>query len=135
MSSENIEIVRAFLDRYNRGDLSAAFELFHEEIVARGYEGSYDRGPMAVAEGFVEWRKDWESFTSHLEEFIDLGDDRAVVICRNMGKGRMSGAELDMVAGEVWGFRDGKIASLSVYRDKAEALEAARSPERDSHTA
>jgi ketosteroid isomerase-like protein len=36
MFKQNVEIVQAFLDRYNRGDLSEAFELFHEGIVSGG---------------------------------------------------------------------------------------------------
>src|SRR5919108_2880602 len=110
----NVEIVRAFLDRYNRGDLAQAFELFHPDIVSGGYEGGERKGRQAAEEAFLGWREDWEWFRSYLEEFIDAGDDRAVVICRNIGKGRRSGVEIEMIAGEVWGFRDGKIASLFV---------------------
>ena len=124
MPKQNLEIVQAFLDRYNRGDLSEAFELFHEDIVSGGYEGSTEKGSEAAEQAFLGWREDWEWFKSFLEEFIDAGEDRAVVVCRNVGKGRRSGVEVEMVAGEVWGFQDGKIASLFVYRDRKEALGA-----------
>jgi ketosteroid isomerase-like protein len=76
-------------------------------------------------QAFLGWREDWEWFKSYLEEFIDAGNDRAVVVCRSVGKGRRSGVEVEMVAGEVWGFREGKISSLFIYRDKSEALAAA----------
>jgi hypothetical protein len=33
--------------------------------------------------------------------------------------------EIDEHTGEIWSFRDGKIASLLLYRNREEALEAA----------
>jgi ketosteroid isomerase-like protein len=125
MSQENIEIVSAFLDAYNRGDLDSAFEYLHPDIESRGYEGRDERGRELAIEGFLCWRQEWESFTSELDEFIDLGDDRAVVICRDRGRGRRSGAEIQAQTGEIWAFKDGKISGLFQYRNAEEALEAA----------
>ena len=125
MSKENVEIVRGFADAYNRGAFDSAFEYLHPNIKVRGYEGRTERGRDLAIEGFMGWREDWDSFTSELEEFIDLGSDRAVVIFRNRGRGKRSGVEIDARTGEIWGFKDGKVSELILYRNPQEALEAA----------
>jgi ketosteroid isomerase-like protein len=125
MSQENVEIVRAFLDSYNRGDLDNAFQHLHPDIEIRGYDGGVSRGWDASVAGFLGWREQWKEFTSELEEFIDLGGDRAVVVCHSSGVGKHSGIEIDMHAGEIWTFGEGKITSMVLYRDRGEALEAA----------
>jgi ketosteroid isomerase-like protein len=125
MSQENLEVVRGFLDAYNRGDYEAAFEHFHPEIESRGYEGVVSRGKKEAVSAFHGWREQWKWFVSELEEFIELDDDRAVVVCHSRGQGRRSGIEIDMHAGEIWAFREGKIAGMVLYRSRQEALEAA----------
>jgi ketosteroid isomerase-like protein len=125
MSEENVEIVQGFLDAYNRCDLKEAFAYLHPDIDVLGYEGRRERGHESAVAGFMGWREQWESFTSNLDEFIDLGDNRAVLIVRNRGRGRRSGVEIDEQAGEIWGFRDGKISSLELFNTPEDALEAA----------
>ncbi len=49
------------------------------------------------------------------------------VICRDYGTGRLSGVEIDMSAGEIWGFQEGKVRSVTVFRDCEEAQSAADS--------
>lgn len=122
---EKFELVLAFHRAYNRGDLDRAFACFHEDIEVRGYNGFVSRGREASARSALAWLEQWTSFTSELKEVAELDDGRVLVICHNFGTGRRSGVEIDMFAGEIWGFGDGKIRSVVLFRDCREALEAA----------
>jgi ketosteroid isomerase-like protein len=57
-------------------------------------------------------------------EFVDLGDQLVVVVAMS-GRGRGSGAAVEMTFTQLWTVREGKAASLHDYATKAEALEAA----------
>jgi ketosteroid isomerase-like protein len=58
MSEENVEIVRAFLDAYNRLDLDGAFDYLHPDIELLGYEGRHERGRESAVAGFLDWREE-----------------------------------------------------------------------------
>jgi len=45
MSRENVEVVRHFIEAFQRGDMSAAFEAMHPDIEWRGPEGVPEPGP------------------------------------------------------------------------------------------
>ena len=125
----NVELVLAFHRAYNRGDLDAAFACFHEEIEVRGYNGFVSRGREAGVRSALAWLEQWASFTSEPREVTELDGERVLVLCHNFGTGKRSGVEIDMSAGEIWGFREGKVSSVTVYRDCEEALEATGLPE------
>jgi ketosteroid isomerase-like protein len=59
------------------------------------------------------------------EEFIDLGDDRVLVVARYERRGRSSGAEVDLRVASVYQLRDGMLATVHDYTSREEALEAA----------
>lgn len=71
------------------------------------------------------WRREWETFVARLEEFVDLGDDRALLTVRSTGTGRSSGVEVEMRGSEIWTFCDGRVAGIVLYRMREEALAAA----------
>ena len=125
LALQNVKLVFAFHRAYNRGDLDRAFACFHEEVEVRGYNGFVSRGREASARSALAWLEQWACFTSEPRQVTGLDEDRVLVICHNIGTGKRSGVEIEMFAGEIWGFRDGKISSVTVFRDCEEALEAA----------
>jgi ketosteroid isomerase-like protein len=129
MSRENVEIVRAAYDAWNRGDLQSVLDRLHPELeweenpdVYPGLDRSY-RGHA----GFLKRQRDafdiWEWFRVEEQDFIDAGE-HVVVFLRLMGKGRYSGIEVEMRVYDVFTFRDGKVARHRLYANRAEALEA-----------
>ena len=118
---QNFELVFAFHQAYNRGDLDQAFACFHDEIEVCGYNGFVARGREASRRSALAWLEQWTSFTSEPKEVSELDERRVLVICHNYGTGRLSGVEIDMSAGEIWGFLEGKIRSVTVFRDCREA--------------
>ncbi len=122
---QNVELVFAFHQAYNRGDLDQAFACFHDEIEVCGYNGFVARGREASRRSALAWLEQWTSFTSEPQEVSELDERHVLLICHNYGTGRLSGVEIDMSAGEIWGFLEGKVRSVTVFRDCEEARSAA----------
>jgi ketosteroid isomerase-like protein len=130
MSQENVEVVRRLATVTDREGFEAAFPLFieiaHPDVVWREDPawpdaGTY-RGADAVRRLMFD-RIDSFDFDQQTEKVIDAGD-RAVSLVRWRGRGRGSGAQGDMELAIVWTLRDGKIAMVEFYLDRADALEA-----------
>ena len=72
---------------------------------------------------------DWLDAADHwrilIEDVSDLGGDRVLVESRNAIRGKGSGLEVDQAICTVVTVREGKIAAIWDFTDRAEALEAA----------
>jgi ketosteroid isomerase-like protein len=128
MSQENVDIVRAFIDAYNRRDYDAAVEAFDpgiEWILPDQQASDSCQGPGAV-------KRFWEGIDDTFEELrllpqedVDAGD-RVATRLRHYGRGRGSGLKLDTeLYHQVATFRDGTMVRIEYFRTWAEALEAA----------
>ena len=128
MSRENVESLRAALDAVNRRDVEALTALLAKdaEIVPMraALDGTVFRGPDAVARWYAALDESWEEMEGEIESVRDL-DDRVLVLGRLRGRGRGSGAALDVEAGSVAHFHDGLITRLQNFTSRAEALKAA----------
>src|SRR5918912_1009390 len=58
------------------------------------------------------------------ERVLDAGD-RVVVLVRVVAEGGVSGIPTERETAHVWTARHGRLSSIQIYRDRAEALEAA----------
>ncbi len=79
MSRENVEIVRAAWDAWNRGDwdewrsyLSADFEL--DDSSALGEWRGVTRGPDQVLREIQQFLEPWKSVRIEIDELIDAGE-------------------------------------------------------------
>jgi hypothetical protein len=61
------------------------------------------------------------------EEFV-AGGDHVVVAVRLVGRGRESGVPVEDRIAHVWEMRGGKVVSLQVYSEMADALQAVGLP-------
>ena len=129
MSEENIEIVRRGYRAFNernvdalRDDVHPRFELDYTE------SRSPDRGTYSGIEGirqlFSAFWEAFESFTLTPEEFIET-DDVVIAIVHGVGRGRSSGADVEVRGPHLWTFRDRKVIGFALYQELPEALEAA----------
>jgi len=127
MSRENLDVVRASYEAFNRRDFDALFKIYDPQIVWEQDEGFVEPGTHhghasvrhvfdSVFEGFKDFRID-------VEQLFDL-DDRVLALVRIVGSGNRSGLELDNHGGQLWWFRDGRAIKLKLFLDPAEALEA-----------
>src|SRR3954452_2132554 len=100
MSQENVEVVRAALDAFVRGDNERVLSLCDEDIEitqAAGFAGVpyKQRGHAGVLEAFEAWPAQWDDYRFEVLRVADLGDHVMVTqIARGRGKG--SGIQVEM---------------------------------------
>jgi ketosteroid isomerase-like protein len=129
MSQENVEMVRAAIDAFNRGDLegfvadvSSDFEYIPSGRLpdaANAYHGPDE------FKRFIGWlTEQFDDARLEVHEFIDA-DDQVVASVSNRGRGKASGIETSWNVWLVWTLRDGKAVRGQAFTSKREALEAA----------
>jgi ketosteroid isomerase-like protein len=130
MSRENVELVRAAWEAWERGDTEALFAFYDPAIVwdQTGYAvmefSTIYHGHDGVKQFFREWLAPFESYYAHAEEFIDAGE-AVLVRCRQGSRGKASGAVVEMPPyWQVYRLRNGHAVRIEVYREDADALEA-----------
>ena len=124
--SENVELVRAAIDAFNRGDTDTAFrnvspDFEYDQTRAVGI----DRGVFNLDE-FKDllgtFAGSWESFTIGADELIDRGE-HVVMPFTNVARGR-DGIEVQARGVWVWTIRDSTVVGACLYQELQEALEA-----------
>lgn len=130
MSRDNVELAKRVVDAYNRRDVDTFFaELATPDFewwpaLTRAYEGGCYQGRNGVESFYADTRENWEELQTLPEEFRDLGDC-VLVMGRQMGRGKGSGAWVDAPIANILDFRDGRIWRSRAYFDLAEALRTA----------
>lgn len=125
MSEENFDLVRRGVQ-----DVNAFWALLDEYVVwdLREYPildfDSVYFGRDAVIEASRHYWGTWDEYSLDAEELISAGSS-VVVVVREQGRGKGSGAPFDKRWAQVWTFGRGRIIRWGVYADKAAALEAA----------
>jgi ketosteroid isomerase-like protein len=126
MSEENVDAVRAMFDQAAIGDFSALADTSDEFEFVTSPEvpdaGTY-RGD-AAREWVRAWIASFDELTMAATELIGAGEDVFVEILQ---RGRPRGSEAP-VEGRWWGiytFRDGELARIQIFPERAQALEAA----------
>jgi ketosteroid isomerase-like protein len=131
MSRDPSDLVRPFFEAGDRGDVEAMLETMTDDVVVDASRRVLD---PVVAEGRDGFRKfmaflseAWANQRIEPEELMEAGDDLVIPI-RLISKGRGSGVVVQARAAWVVSFREDKIARLTVYQTRAEALEAVGLP-------
>jgi ketosteroid isomerase-like protein len=126
--SEGVELARASVEAFNRGDLDWLLEHIDEDFV---FDWSRSRGPLAGVyrgrAGLTEFcREQWETFeTFHMEalEYIDCG--RFVVVPNRVSARGRNGIEVSAEANQVFTLeRDGRVSRVAMYQELEEAMAA-----------
>ena len=95
-----------------------------EWVVPGHPEGDVRYGPDAVIAFFRDWIEPFAEL--HVDwELHELGPDRALALLTTRGRGRASGAPVEMQAGQLWTFREGRAVRMVFYLDPDEARRAA----------
>jgi ketosteroid isomerase-like protein len=83
-------------------------------------------GHDGVRQWIEEMKRDWTIFEVRPERFVDVGDDRVLVLGSWRAQGRKGEALLDIPqAAWLVEYRNGKLVRLRTFTDRKEALEAA----------
>jgi ketosteroid isomerase-like protein len=131
MSQENAELVRRLYQSFNEGTADELVpDHWHEDAELRPailggglLEGAVYRGHEGVLEFLAIQAETWERVTNEPLDIRDLGT-YLLAETRLQAVGRASGIELSQVTWDRWEIRNGKVASLRVFTEQAEALEA-----------
>jgi ketosteroid isomerase-like protein len=123
----NVEIMQAAVEAFNRRDAKEFGALLSTDAeivpVRAALEGTVFRGPDAATHYCAAVDESWENLRWEVEE-IREGGDWVLALGQIRGRGRGSGAALDVRAGWVVRVRDGLITNFHTFADRAEALEA-----------
>jgi len=116
VSTANVEIVRALLERFIEGDREGPFDNYAEgvEFDARHFpDGRVYRGHDGIRAFFRSFFAAFADYELTVEAIFDAGDE-VVVLARESGRGRQSGAAFEEVYAQVYTLRDGKVVRWRV---------------------
>jgi len=127
--SPDLAVVKRIVERWNSGDRSPPFEYADPDIeVHAAVAGAFRREPFRGYDGAREWLggldEAFEDWHIEIVEIHQAADGPVVMIGRIHAKGRGSGVELELDAGWVVEFRDGKVVRVRVSRDLDETRAA-----------
>ena len=130
MSQDNVDVVRAQFAALGHGGLEAVTRFWHADIEWRAIVGALDDvGVMRGEDAVRRYYEDWIDTVDHLRvevvEVIAEAGEQVVVVVRNSGRGRVSGAPSSGRYYVACIVRDGRIASGREYGTRVQALEAA----------
>src|SRR4051812_46129960 len=106
----------AFLS-WNRGDYALVPIIDHPEVEAHftvrdqmavGTDDVY-YGPHGHCRAMQEWNEAWREWDAEIDEVIEEGRDRVLVVARLYGEGAASGITLDDWGAVRYTFREGRI--------------------------
>ena len=130
MSQENVELCAAGSRHHRSGDWQSWMDGFDPaiewiEMPSLGPDASAYRGIEEVRRAVESWLGMWTDYTMEVSRYLDAGGDEVVILARESGRGRTTGASVERELGEILTFRDGKLIRLLMYGSWDEALEAA----------
>ena len=131
MSQENVALVRRFEKSWASGDLDAALECVHDELVfdwsdsMSPFVGIYT-GHDGLTRFWSDMRDAWERFSPEMEEVIDCGPEKLITLDVVRARGKGSGIDMEARGAMLWTVQEGKIVRVKMFQTKDEALEAVR---------
>ena len=144
MSHDNVEVVERLIAAVNARDLDGYLACCTEDVRLRTpwapVEGTYE-GREAIRRFFADLKDTLPDFRLSIESAESVGAARVLAFLRASVSGRASGIHVAATVGgragdardarhlataTICDFEGGKIASIRVFLDRAEAVEAAR---------
>jgi ketosteroid isomerase-like protein len=126
MSQENVEIVRQFVDRWNRGDREIRADEVDPELELHSRMlGGVVWGVDGLRSWFLEIDQQFEEWRLDIAEVRELDRDRLLALGGIHLRGRESKVEFDQPMAWLMDFRDGRLLRLEMFAQRGEALEAA----------
>ena len=110
MSQDNVEIVKGIAPPSGT-DLT---RLFADDA------GASDR----LAAAWREWMSPFETWWTEIEGFVDIDEDRVLVLLRDHVRPREGESEIESLGCNLWTLRDGKVVRIDVLKPDEHALDA-----------
>jgi ketosteroid isomerase-like protein len=127
MSQEKLELLRPVLAEWAKGNFWGTVELLAPDVTFRSaMPANIDaQGLEETARQMLEVLDHWSDYRIEAEELEDLGEDSVLVVGRQRGTGKLSGAEVDYPIFVVWKFRENEVIGVYLEGTRDAALEAA----------
>ncbi len=127
MSREKIELLRPLLADWAEGNFWRGAELMAPEITFRAAPPAniVAQGREDAARQMLELLDHWSDYRIEATELEDLGEDSVLVVGRQRGTGKLSGAEVDYPIFIVWTFRRNEVIGVYLEGTRDAALKAA----------
>lgn len=143
VSREDVELVRGVLGPFEHGDIAPIFRDDAIWAAARGalagplttdfacdlVRDDLGRATYSGIDGlrtaWLDWLAPWESYHAVIEDVIDANEGRVLVLTRDRACPRGAQADIDFAGAPLWTVRDGKVARIEFYWNRAEGLAAA----------
>jgi ketosteroid isomerase-like protein len=126
MSQGDVEVVRAFTEAFNAGDIDGVVACcdsnveFHSTFAAVG--GGVYHGHDGIRKWYRDLREIWgEELHSDLETLFEVGENMLVFTVLR-GRGQQSGVVVELPAAIVVRLRDGLLVNLKGYSHREDAL-------------
>jgi ketosteroid isomerase-like protein len=130
MARDKGDVAKRAVDSFNRRDVDGFFaKLVTPDFewwpaVAGAYEGGCYQGREGIERFVAGLGEVWEEVQLIADEFRDLGD-RVLVLGRQVGRGKGSGAQVAAPLAAIFDFRGDRIWRSRGYVDRAEGLRVA----------
>jgi ketosteroid isomerase-like protein len=121
----NIELVRSMFEAYGTSAPEGAFDFMHPEIqydLTVRPDGKVWHGHAGVRSAMLEWTSTWEGWEMDVEDYLDAGHDRVVVLWNERGRAKGSGVPLVQAGTTVCTVREGLIVAMVVNVDRDATL-------------
>jgi ketosteroid isomerase-like protein len=127
MTSSNLDLVRSIYAAWERGDFGSAdwADPEIEFVLAGGPDNETTTGLQAMA---ASWRRAlsiWEDYRLEADEFIELDDERVLVLVRFGGRGKTSGLQAGALGergAALFYVRNGRVTRLIGYLNSDRAM-------------
>lgn len=128
MAPDPIQPLREVYDHWGRGDWSPRFSFYADDFEwgwspeFPGLDGVFcdKETPNSRLQA---WLDPWELWTCEAEDYVEAGEN-VVVLARYRGRGKGSGATVDVEGAHVWRIRHGRAVRLEIFADRQTALAA-----------
>lgn len=126
MSEENVELLHRLVEAINADDVPP--ELLTPDFEVKNATTAVTDATYHGYEGALQWRSDLFDVVDEgryqVDEILATGPDYVVIANRIVGRGRLSGAPVNLRWASVLWFREGQIARAEGYNSRREALDA-----------
>jgi ketosteroid isomerase-like protein len=129
MSEEMAASVRGLIDAFNADGIDAALEYFDPGVEwwapPEWLEDRLYAGHDGIRRLADFWTQQFDEYRLEPERFVDLGDDRALVLMHQRGNIKGSRAPIEQPLGWIVQGQDGKLTEVRVYFSWHATLNAA----------
>ena len=127
MSRENVDLIRKSFEQFlTTGDMDLT--TLDPNVEWHDPPDFPDRkvhhGPEGAITAISTWVQAWDEWEFEVEDYLDAGDE-VVVVTRQRGRGKETGAVVEQPMALVYLLRQGMIVRARAFFDTDQALEAA----------